>query len=176
MFVFKQREKLFVFLTGAFFLFFLWAQFILRPSIDYSKELDAALVFKNAKLHQAKNILGGTAQQLATKEFLEKLSSQGSPEEEMSLLIKEVETAATGSGLKVLETKPLPLSKNMGWVELKVSLAFEGRFSDVVRFLYQMEERPKPLLVNEMIMEVNLPQQETIRCQMEVGRLLMIKS
>ncbi|MCB9771461.1 MAG: type 4a pilus biogenesis protein PilO [Candidatus Omnitrophica bacterium] len=175
MVVLKQREKVIMVFAGIMVLIFLWIQFILRPIADYNETLNIAIASKSVKLRESKNILDGSSQQLAVKSFLQQFTPKGPVQEDMSRLIKEVESAAINSGLKVQETKPQPLSQNGTWAELKVNLSFEGRWSDVVRFMYQLEKSVQPLFVNEMSLETSLPQQATIRGRFEIGRVLVTR-
>lgn len=174
----RKREKVLWVLTVAVVFLWIWTQFVLRPIFNYGNQLDADLAAKNLKLREAKKILTGTPQQLAAKESLRRFlpEGQGSTQEDMTRMIKDIESAASASGLKVIETKPQPQVKNVGWFELKVSISFEGRWSDVVQFLYQLDSVDKPLLVNEMSLESNVPQQTSIHGRLEIGRLFAIPS
>lgn len=175
MVVLKQREKVIMVFAGITILIFLWLQFILRPIANYSETLNIAITSKSVKLRESKNILDGSSQQLAARSFLQQFISKGPVQEDMSRLIKEVETAAIAAGLKVQETKPQPLFQGGKWTELKVNLSFEGRWSDVVHFMYQLEKNVQPLFVNEMSLETSLPQQTTIRGRFEIGRVLITR-
>jgi len=172
----KQREKLLLVLTIVVVLGWAWKFFVLNPILDYGDKLDAELVVKNLKLREAKKIINSSPQKAATQESFKRFISGGSNQEDMTKMIKDIEAAAAQAGLKVLETKAQPQVKNVGWFELRVSISFEGRWSDVVRFFYQLENVDKPLLVNEMSLEANMPQQTSVRGRFEIGRLLTIAS
>ena len=43
----------------------------------------------------------------------------------------------------------------------------------MVQFLSQLDSIAKPLLVNEMSLEANLPQQSTLRGRLDIGRILI---
>ncbi len=176
MMILKRREKMTAVVAAATLFILFWRYVVLQPIWNYENDLDADLRERNLKLYEAKKILTASSRGRVTKDLLQQFSSGGSPQEDMSRLIKEIETAANGSGLKVIETKPQPVIKNVGWFELKVNISFEGQWGDVVKFLYELENGPRPLLVNEMTLEANLPQQLTIRGRLEIGRLLVTKS
>jgi Tfp pilus assembly protein PilO len=166
----KQREKVLWIITVTVAFLWAWKLFVLTPISQYRDKLDAELGAKNIKLREARMTLSATPH--SAQESLKRFTSEGSGQEDMARMIKDLEAAAAGSGLRVLETKPQPQTNNVGWFELKVSLVFEGSWSDVVRFMYQLESVDKPLLVNEMSLEANLPQQSSIRGRLEIGRFL----
>ena len=176
MLVLKPREKVMAGITGLVLFSLGWAYFVVQPVREQQAYLDSQLKAKNLELYEEKKILSGSSAKSAGQDLLKPFLAETSVQEEMSRMIKEIERSATSEGLQVVETKPQPVAQNAGWFELKVNISFEGRFSDVVKFLYQLEQSPKPLLVNEMILEANLPQQMTIHGQLEVRRLLIAKS
>ena len=118
----KRREKILAILTGIVVFAWVWTYLVLRPIFDYRDQLDDEIAAKNLKLREAKKILTGSPQN--AKESLKRFVSEGSGQEEMARMIKDIETAAAGTGLRVLETKPQPQVNNVGWFELKVSLIF----------------------------------------------------
>jgi len=168
----KKRTKTLGILAGVVVFTWVWTYLILRPIFEYRDKLDADLSTKNLKFKEAKKILNASPQRLNPKEALKRFISENSSQEDMAKMIKDIEAAAVASGLRVLETKPQPQTNNVGWFELKVSIVFEGNWSDVVRFLYEIESVTKPLFVNEMSLEANLPQQTTVRGRLEIGRIL----
>ncbi len=172
----KPREKIIGILTAIVVVIWAWTFLILRPIGNFEEDLDAEIKEKSLKLYEAKKVLSGASQDFAGPDLRKQFSTEGSAQEDMSQLIKEIETAATGAGLRVSETKPQPLIKNVGWFELKVIISFEGKMSDITRFFYMLENGPKPLLVNEMSLEASTPQQAAIRGRLEIGRLLIMKS
>ncbi len=176
MFVLKPREKIIGISAGILLFSAFWLYFVIQPIRDYELDLDADLKAKNLKLYEAKQILGSTSASSSVKEFLKPFFSEALPQEEMLRLIKEIENFAAQEGLQVIETKPQPLLQQADWLELKVNITFEGSWGDVVKFLYQLEQSVKPLLVSEMSLEASLPQSTTIRGRLEIGRLLIINS
>lgn len=176
MLVLNQREKVIAFLTGVFLFSVVWTYFVLQPIYNYEMDLDAKLKAKSVKIYEAQKVMALSANNPPKENLLKPFFAEGSPQEEMSRLIKEIETTATGEGLQVIEIKPQPFSQKTDWIELKVNISFDGRLAEVVKFLYKLEQSSKPLWVNEMNLEASMPQQTTIRGRLEIGRLLVSKS
>ncbi len=174
--VLKNREKAMMVAAGVAVFSLLWMYIVVRPIQNYEHEIEVNLKSKNLKLFQAKKALLEKSANSAVKDSLQRFSPQGSVQEEMSRLIKDTETMATRSGLRVIEIKPQPRLQNAGWFELKVNISFEGSWDDIVGFLYQLEQDAKPLLVNEMTLEMIVAQQTMVRGKLEIERLFVAKS
>ncbi|MCB9757586.1 MAG: type 4a pilus biogenesis protein PilO [Candidatus Omnitrophica bacterium] len=174
--VLKSREKVMMVAAGVAVFSLLWTYIIVRPIQNYEHDIDVNLKSKNLKLLEAKKALLETSVNSAVKNFLQKFSAQGSAQEEMSRLIKDIEMVATRSGLRVIEIKPQPRLQNAGWFELKVNISFEGSWDDIVGFLYQLEQDDNPFLVNEMTLEMIVAQQTMVRGKLEIERLFVVKS
>lgn len=167
-----KREKILFVIVLVVVSLWVWIQFIVHPILNNGAELDAAIAAKNLRLREAKKLLASTAQSEGTETLLKRFSSEGSTQEAMARMIKDIESAAGQSGLKVLETKPQPQINNSGWYELRVSISFEGRWPDAVKFFYELENFAKPLFVNELFLEVSMPQQTTIRGRLDIVRFV----
>ena len=176
MVILKPRDRFIAKVILVCIFLFLWMQFVLRPITEFNKKLDRNLAEKNLKLREAKKTIKGTLRQVIAQESLKRFLLQGSVQEEMTRMIKGIESAATKSGLKILETKPQPQIQNVGWLEIRVGIAFEGRWSDIVSFLYHVESGPKLFFVNEITLEANLPQQTTIRGRLDLASIVVLKS
>ncbi len=174
--ILKPREKAIAIVAGVILSLLIWMYFVLQPIQSFERNLDADLQRKNLKLYEARKILAISPENSLAKDFLKQHASQGAAQEDMSRLIKEIQTAATTAGLKVLEIKSQPLLRNVGWFELNVNISFEGRFSEVVGFLYELDYGTKSFLVNEITLESNSLQQTSIRGRLVIGRLLVEKS
>ncbi len=176
MLVLKFREQVIAAIAGLLVFSLAWTYFVIQPICAYQADLDTALKEKSLKLYEAKKVLDGQAAKSSMEFALKKFYSDGLPQEEMSRMIKEIESAAAADGLQVVETKPQPLVQNSGWYELKINIVFEGRWIDIAKFLYQLDGSSKPLLINEITLESTLAQQLTIRGRLEIRRLLITKA
>lgn len=171
----KPRERLIAILAGLTVLVLVWMYAVVFPVKNYGDRLDNEIKNTELKLLEAQKLLDESPHNSPLKESLRRFYTEGSPQENMSQLIKEIETAATGAGLQVIETKPDSPVKNGGWFELKVNISFDGKWSDVIRFLYVLDNVPRPLVISEMSFETSLPLQSTVRGRLEIGRLFAQK-
>lgn len=175
MLVLKPREKV-IGVSAALALFSVfWFYSVILPVRDYEIQLDHDLKIKNIELYEAKKVLQTSSAGSSSDQALIGFLAEVLPQEEMLRLIKEIETAAMQENLQVFETKPQPLLQKDNWLELKVIISFEGSIEDTVKFLYRLEQSPKPLLVNSMSLEKDIAREASIRGRLEIGRVLILK-
>ncbi len=176
MLVLKPREKVVGVIAALALFSVFWFYSVISPIRDYEIQLDRDLKVKNFELFEAKKVLQASPVGSLSDQALMAFFAEALPQEEMLRLIKEIETAATQENLQVSETKPQPLSQKDNWLELKVIISFEGSIEDTVKFLYRLEQSPKPLLVNSMSLETDMAREALIRGRLEIGRVLILKS
>lgn len=169
-----DREKKIFAVTLAVILVFVGINFVIKPikkkegslTQEIREELkilkrDLQTIEKEKKLHQH------------YEDVLVPFYQKNSDEEEMSVLLSQMQTLATQAGLRIGEMKPQKIRKTEFCKFLSLSLALEGPFLNIIRFLYAVQGPPYELGVEEFVIESKPTQPNMLNCRVDLSRLLI---
>ena len=103
------------------------------------------------------------------------VDSTGAPRDEdtMSLLLSQIESTARQIPVPVLEIKPQKVKSQDLYNDFSISLTIEEEFSKIYHFLYDIQNVPFFLNVEELRLERNPLKENSLRCTVTLNKRLL---
>jgi|CXWL01.1.fsa_nt_gi Tfp pilus assembly protein PilO len=170
----NPREKIFAIITVMLVLLFGIVELVIKPVKRIESRVDQELLDQNKILRKDINLVNDE-RQLSNQyeELLKPFIQQGSDEEAMSVLLAQLETLANEAKLRIVEIKPQKGKKADNYKFLSVGLSFQGTLLNIERFLYAVQSSPNDLNVDELILESNVPGQDSLTCRINLSQFLI---
>ena len=169
-----SREKKITGVTLALIFIYGGFNFIFKPIKQKEAILDEEIQAEIKLLN--KDFLAVKKEKQLKREYenlLVPFRQQNSDEEEMSVLLSQMQTLATQTGLRIVDIKPQKSRKTEFCKFLPLSLSLEGYYSDVIRFLYVVQATPYSLGVDELFLEFKPSQRNVLTCRIDLSRILI---
>jgi len=103
------------------------------------------------------------------------LKSKSSDAEEVSLLQNAITQIARKTGVKVQKTKPRPIVKELDTMRLLIELDCEGNMRQLADFIYQMQQSPETLKVEQMRLSLQSEKTSILRSTLLLSKLLILE-
>ena len=144
-----------------------WRQML--DGYNQEKEKDRRILAKNSKL-----ILQAEGIKDVYEKYFNLFQQKRSEEEQMSTIISQLEAIATEMRLHFSEIKPRKVKKSEFCNIFSVSLAMEGSFPTIVEFLYKLQTQSNLFNIEEIHLEKNLPQDNSLQASLVISRKLIL--
>ena len=171
---FTPREQSILIVSTIIISVYLFYSVLYRPWItmldgyNQEKEKDRRILTKNSKV-----ILKAEGITKTYDQYFNLFQQKKSDEEQMSGIISQLEAIATEMHLRFSEIKPRKVKKAEFYNIFSVSLAMEGNFPTVVEFIYRLQTQPYLFNVEEIHLEKNVPQDNSLQAGLVISRKLI---
>ena len=171
---FTQREQSILVVSIIIISMYLFYSVLYRPwtamldGYAQEKEKDRRILTKNSKV-----ILHAERITKIYDKYFDLFQQKKSDEEQMSGIISQLEAIATEMHLHFSEIKPRKVKKAEFYNIFSVSLAMEGNFPTIVEFIYKLQTPPYLFNVEEIRLEKNLPQDNSLQAGLVISRKLI---
>ncbi len=170
----SPREIKIASVTAVLIMIYVGFNFVFKPIKLKEAALDEEIRAEIKILN--KDLLAVKKEKQLKKDYESLLSpfrQQNSDEEEMSVLLSQMQTLATQTGLRIVDIKPQKNRKTEFCKFLPLSLSLEGYYSDVIRFFYVVQAPPYSLGVDELFLEFKPSQHNVLSCRIDLSRILI---
>ncbi|MCK9594628.1 MAG: type 4a pilus biogenesis protein PilO [Candidatus Omnitrophica bacterium] len=172
-----KRDKMKFYAAGIFVLMALFDRLIIAPISSKLQSLDKQITEKEAAIKVDLRILGEKERiELESAQYRSFFTKEGSAEEEMSSLMKEVETLANKSTVYLLDMKPGTVKQSATSKEYTVTLNCEGELRRLIEFIYAIETSKKLLKTEKMQISVKSKESDTLKCSLLISKIILLKS
>ncbi|MFC1510602.1 hypothetical protein ACFL49_02975 [Candidatus Omnitrophota bacterium] len=170
---FSSREKKIFIVLSICILGFIFQAGIYKP-LAHQKELLAIKIRAAEKsLFRAQRSAQNEGQQDHVKRMLAPFRQKGTDEEVMSSILSEIEQKKEGLDLRIADMKPQKMHKVDLLKVFSVRLTIEGAVTDVLQFIYLLQEPPHMFRVDEFRLGDASAKQPTLKCQLVFSRKLV---
>ena len=108
-----------------------------------------------------------------TKEFAEFSVEAGDPEEEMTSLLKEIESLADRASVSLIYVKPANAGDEKGQKRFLATLECESQMEQVAAFFHSIESSPKLLKIEKFSIQPKSRESSLARCTMTVSKTVL---
>ena len=173
-FNFSQREK---FLFGATFLAMsvgmLYAGIYL-PIHNQSVSLRERIDLAETQLQKTeRTIYRGKFTQEEYQTLLEYFKQSSSDEQEMSSMLSQIESAARGIDMRIVDMKPRRPKLNDLYNQFLINLEIDGELVSVTEFIHKLQSSPYLFHIDEMRLNKPSPQMPELKCQVTLSKILI---
>lgn len=138
--------------------------FILEPV--YKKWAQVGVEFESANVRLFKNLKLLTDKEDIEKEYdryKDYIQKGGPGEEEAASILKEIETIALNSGVKITSIKPKGMKQFQSYRKFSVELVSEGKIGQFLKFIYDLEGSKKLLKVERLVLSLKGAQSDFLK-------------
>ena len=173
----NSREKVILIITVALFFIYLACQFVIKPVHEGAVDVDEQLRVDRVKLANLRQILSQKeAIEDRYKKLTERIASSDSDDVQMPAIIAKIETAARDSNIHIVNIQPQKSTFQEGYKFLAVELEMDGRWVDIVQFLFLLQQKPNFYFLDELNLEKYSDNASLLRGRIVVSKLCLIAS
>ncbi len=170
----SSREKMILAIGVALGSALLIQRGIYVPLRDWRNGLNDRIEHAEVQLRKSDKILQRSrAYEKEYAPFLKIYTWRGSEEQAMSALLSEIDQAARGANVQVLEIKPLKGRKTDLTGEFKIDISLEGSLADVVDYIHRLQVQPHLFHVEEFRVERKTAMADMLKCHVLIKKLLI---
>jgi len=171
-----KRDKIRFYCAGVFVLIALFDRLIIAPISAKLHSLDKQIAEKESAIKMDLRILGEKERiELESTKYKSFFTREGSAEEEMSSLMKEVETLANKSTVYLLDMKPGTVKESATSRQYTVTLNCEGPLKRIIEFMYALETSKKLLKTDKLQISVKSKESDTLKCSLLISKIILSK-
>lgn len=170
----SSREKaIFVICVSTIFIF-IGYNGIVKPLRAKAEQVADRIKVNEQKLKkQLKTISQQAIVDREYDQYTSHFQQMGSEQQVMSSILVEIDTAARENQLRIADIKPKRVKKVDFFNNFSVSLSMEGQLTDIVKFLYLLQNSPHLYNVDELMIEKNSPRSTVLNCRLVLSRVLI---
>lgn len=150
---FTRRERTLFFLTASFILAVVLYILVFEPVYTKWAEMVTEFESSNARLFKSMKLL-------ADKDFLEAehdrykdyIQRAGDEQEEVPSILKEIETIALRSGVKITSIKPKNIKRFKNYKKFRIEVVSEAEINQFLKFIYDLEGSKRLLKVERLVL------------------------
>jgi hypothetical protein len=173
----SKRDKLKFYAAGIFVLIALFDRLMIAPISAKLQSLDKQIAEKKAGIKVDLRILGEKERiELESAKYKSFFTREGTAEEEMSALMKEVETLANKSTVYLLDMKPGAVKDSATFKQYTVTLNCEGELKRLIEFMYAIETSRKLLKTDKLQISLKSRESDTLKCNLSISKIILLKS
>ncbi len=172
----KKKEKLFLAIAAAFVSLAFLDRLIIAPILSKMASLNKQLqdieagIKKDVKIVAQKNRIRSEEAQYAT--YFQK---QQTEDEEMTALLKEVESLADKCAVYIVDMKPAG-AKNLGSTKKHyVNVSCEATMEQLVTFMFAVESSTKLLVIDKYAISPKSKDSESAKCTLTIAKVVLPK-
>ncbi|MFH0738725.1 MAG: hypothetical protein V2A59_02560 [Candidatus Omnitrophota bacterium] len=170
----SKREKIILYGAALFMFLVLLDRMIIYPVFHRLESLDEEIKQKEYTVRKNIHILAQKDKILSeSAKYAPFLSSLKSEEEEISSLLKEVETQANKASVYLVDLKPAG-SKDIGTSKkYLVNLNCEAQMEQVISFMYNIENSNKLLIIEKYQITPKSRDSSVAKCSLTISKIAM---
>lgn len=173
----SKREKLVLYGAAAFLSVAFFDRAIFSPIYTRLGSVDKDIAGKEAAIKRNMKILAQKDRiELEAAEYKSFMAAEGSEDEEIAVLMKELETIAAKSSVYVIDMKPGTTQKEAAAKRFQVTLNCEAQLAQLTDFMYGIETSKKILSVDRFALTLKSKDGSTVKCSMTVSKIILYKS
>ncbi|MBN1913546.1 MAG: hypothetical protein JW788_04010 [Candidatus Omnitrophica bacterium] len=170
----SKREKSVLYITVCAVSFLLLDRLVISPVFSRITSLNKEIlerktaIRKNMLILSQKDRIASESAKYAT--FLSKMKSE---DEEMTLLLKEIESLANKTNISLIDMKPTGLKSAGPYKKFLVNLNCEAQMEQVLDFMYNIENSSKLLIIERYQLGPKARESSIARCSMTIAKIFM---
>jgi Tfp pilus assembly protein PilO len=171
----SKREKT-VFYAATFFISLtVLDRLIISPISDKIRMLDKEIEDKEAAVRKNLRILNYKDRIMADKtKYRGYLHSTKSDEEEMTQVLKEIESLAESSQIYLIDMKPGEVQEMGTSKKYSVNLNCEAQMEQLVTFMYSVEDSKRLLTIEKFQVAPKSKESTLARCRITITKLALL--
>jgi hypothetical protein len=170
----SKREKMVLYGAVAIVAVAFLDRAIVGPIISRTQALDKAIMDKKAAITRDMKILRQKDSiDLRKAEYKAFSVLETTPEEDTSLLLKEVETLASKSTVYLADMKPQEPKKEQEFKKYQVNVNCESSFEKLIEFMYNIENSKKVLKIEKFALSLKSRQDATLKCTLTISKVVL---
>ncbi|RKY28258.1 MAG: hypothetical protein DRP61_02140 [Candidatus Omnitrophota bacterium] len=170
----SKRERLIFYLTIFFVFLFLVDKLVIEPLLSKMKTQEEEIKEKRMLIKKDLHILSIKDRILEESKKYEKFFSKTkSLDEEVTLILKEIESLANKSSVYLIFIRPGEVREEGSFKELLINLNCEGEMSQIVDFLYSIENSPKLLTIERYVISPKSEGSSLAQCRMIISKIVI---
>ncbi len=147
--------------------------FLIEPLFMRWRSTNSRIEIVKVKLKKSLSLIKD--KQKVDAEYLKyekKLKSKGSDEQDISLILDEIEKAASGSGLSITSMRPKPPRHKDYYSKFTVEIETESGMNALMQFIYRIKNSGQMLKIEKLSLNTRSSQQGVaIRSSMLISKL-----
>ena len=170
----SKREKTVLYGAAVFVAIAFMDRAIVGPIVSRTVELDKSIADKRLSIER-------DLKMLAQKDTIEKRKAayrafsvaETTPEQDTSLLLKEVETLASKSSVYLADMKPQDPRTEQEFKKYLVNVNGEAAFDKIIDFFYNIENSKKVLKIEKFNLGVKSKQDSTLKFSLTISKVVL---
>ena len=170
----KPREKKIFFATATVIGFLLGDRLIVHPAVQAMGEMDRSIRGEESAIRKSVYVLNKKMRiQAESKELSIYASEVRDPEEEMTALLKTLESMTNQAGVNLVYVKPGTVKESPGMKKFYATLECESEMEQVSTLFHGIESSPKLLKIEKYEIEPKGKDSSLARCAMAVSKTVL---
>ncbi len=171
----SKKEKNFFYAAALFVSLALFDFLIVSPVFSKIKSLDKEISDKNASIKKYSHILSQKDRILVERDkYNSFLTAIKSDDEEITSLLKEIETMADKNSVYLVDMKPVDSSGAGQQNKFLVSLNCESQMEQLVAFMYSIENSTRLLTIDKYEMSPKSKESSIVKCSMSISIIIKL--
>ena len=170
----SKQEKIIAYVAIAFIIIAFFDRLILdtildkMSSIENQISLKELLIKKDSRILSQKDVIGSQQQQYSA--YAVQANSEA---EEISAVLKEIDTLAKQAGVNLIETKPTELVSEKIIKRYSILLICEGTMGQLANFLFQIENSKTLFMVEKYDLSSRDREKGIVKCVMSISKIVV---
>jgi Tfp pilus assembly protein PilO len=170
----SKREKSVLYVAAIIISLTLLDRLVIYPIFSKMEELTEEIGEKEAGIKRSLHILTHKDRILAASvKYKTFIKSSKSEEEEMTALLKEIETLASQSAIYLVDMKPGGVEKTKAAKKYLLSLNCEAQLEQMVEFMYDIEKSAELLTIEKYKLGPKSKDSSVARCSMSISKIAL---
>jgi Tfp pilus assembly protein PilO len=171
---FTNQEKMIFLVASIFVIVASVDRFLISPVHSKLQFIDKEIVSKITSIKTQEDILLRKDRiEIEAAKYKGLITSEGSEEEEISSLMKEVETIANKAAVYLLDMKPSNMKEESGYKKYQVILNAEGNFAKIIEFMYNIETSKKLLKIEKLQLSPKSKDSDVLKCNILISKIIL---
>lgn len=146
----SKKEKRLFYITVVVVAVVFFERVVLRPVLNKLEVLNGKISLEEKKLEKSLLVLQEeSAINSEYEKFAQNIKQEQSDEETLAALLGSLEKMANSVSVFILGIKPNPIEKYDFYKKYSVKVEAEAKISNLIDFIYQMENSPKLLRLSD---------------------------
>ena len=169
----KPRERFIFIICVALIFVFACYQFLAKPFLEQAEMIDQKIDLQESKLK--KNLETIEQGQSIDAEFNSLLQVLGEKPGDEAELVSAIESAATQTNVNISNMQPQKVVSKDSYKLFAVNLVMDGKWKDMMQFLYLLENAPHFCQVQQITIKKNSMMADTVRGRLTIGKLRVVR-
>ncbi|MDB4349755.1 hypothetical protein OAA99_02240 [Omnitrophica bacterium] len=170
----SKREKSVFYIAAVVISLTVLDRLVVYPIFSKMGELTEEISEKETGIKKSLHILAHKDRILAASvKYKTLIRSSKSEEEEMTVLLKEIETLANESSIYLVDMKPGGLEDTGPSKKYLLNLNCEAQLQQLVEFMYSIEKSDKLLTIEKYKISPKAKESSVARCSMSISKMVI---